>query len=329
MWFILALVCALMWGGSDLFSKMGTNPKDKLSHWRMVVMVGIVMGIHATFTIFSSGQPYDYMNIIRYLPVSFFYILSMILGYAGLRYIELSVSSPICNSSGAFALILCFFFFKDEISMLQIFAIILIFAGIILLAVLEKKEDDELRLKRNEVVDSKYRVGFIAILLPILYCILDGFGTVADSIVLDENIGPKTIGYFMDEDVANTAYELTFFICALIALAYIIIIKKEKFSFWDEKVKGAGAICETVGQFFYIYAIADKPIVAIPIISSYCIFSVILSRIILKEKLRPIQYAVVSIVIIGIVLLGISDGISESQPDDEATPDTAIVAVVD
>ena len=39
--------------------------------------------------------------IWTYLPVSVLYILSMTLGYVGLRYIELSISSPICNSSGA------------------------------------------------------------------------------------------------------------------------------------------------------------------------------------------------------------------------------------
>ena len=31
----------------------------------------------------------------------------MTLGYVGLRYIELSISSPICNSSGALVAVLC------------------------------------------------------------------------------------------------------------------------------------------------------------------------------------------------------------------------------
>ena len=29
MWFPLALITALFWGGSDLFSKMGTDSRDK------------------------------------------------------------------------------------------------------------------------------------------------------------------------------------------------------------------------------------------------------------------------------------------------------------
>lgn len=315
MWFLLAIGCALMWGGSDLFSKMGTNPKDKYSHWRMVIMVGIVMFIHAVSFIFIKKVDYDPMNMIRYFPVSFLYILSMVIGYAGLRYIELSISSPICNSSGAVAVILCFVFLNQKIELLQIPAILMIFAGIILLSVLEnKKENNPIKDKENQEKYTKKNIGVIAILLPILYCIIDGVGTFADALVLDSNSFLATNGVpYINEEQANISYEFTFFICAVIAFIYLVFIKKQKFSFKQEKVKGLGAVCETIGQFFYIYAIGtDQKIIAIPIISSYCIFSVILSRIVLKEKLTIKQYSVIALVIMGIVLLGVVDGIGEA-----------------
>ena len=47
MWFIFAVLCALSWGGADLFYKKGSDSEDKLSHWKIVVMVGLVMGAHA------------------------------------------------------------------------------------------------------------------------------------------------------------------------------------------------------------------------------------------------------------------------------------------
>ena len=53
------------------------------------------------------------------------YILSMIFGYAGLRYIELSVSSPICNSSGAITALLCFLFLGQRMTGLQLGACLL------------------------------------------------------------------------------------------------------------------------------------------------------------------------------------------------------------
>lgn len=67
----------------------------------MVIAVGVIMGIHALYEIFAGGTVVTWHVLITYLPVSLLYISSMTLGYIGLRYIELSISSPICNSSGA------------------------------------------------------------------------------------------------------------------------------------------------------------------------------------------------------------------------------------
>ena len=44
-----------------------------------------------------------------------------------------------------------------------------------------------------------------------------------------------------------------------------------------------------------------------PIISSYCVASVIWGRIFLKEKLSKKHYACIALVVAGIVILGILD----------------------
>jgi uncharacterized membrane protein len=43
MYFIFSLIALLSWSGSDLFSKMGTNQKDKNSHWKVIFAVGVIM----------------------------------------------------------------------------------------------------------------------------------------------------------------------------------------------------------------------------------------------------------------------------------------------
>ena len=77
----------------------------------------------------------------------------------------------------------------------------------------------------------------------------------------------------------------------------------------QEGPKYLGAVCETIGQFFYIYALADEAHVALsaPIISSYCAASVLWSRIFLKEKLSWKHYVMIALVVIGIVMIGIFD----------------------
>ena len=64
------------------------------------------------------------------------------------------------------------------------------------------------------------------------------------------------------------------------------------------------ALLETAGQFVYVYAISTNAIVAAPMIASYSIFSVLWSRIFLKEKLSRGQYAMILLVMVGIAILG-------------------------
>ena len=107
MWFWFSLIALVCWSGSDLFSKIGCqDADDKYSHLKMVMAVGLVMGLHAAYEIFIGGTEINGSIILTYLPVSLLYISSMTIGYVGLRYIELSISSPICNSSGALVAVL-------------------------------------------------------------------------------------------------------------------------------------------------------------------------------------------------------------------------------
>ena len=48
-------------------------------------------------------------------------------------------------------------------------------------------------------------------------------------------------------------------------------------------------------------------VISAPLIASYSIVSVILSRIFLKEKLNKQQYLVITIVMIGIAILGFAE----------------------
>lgn len=301
MWFWLALIALLCWSGSDLFSKIGCrDASDKYSHLKMVMAVGVVMGLHACFEIFVGGVEINFGIILTYLPVSLLYILSMALGYLGLRYIELSVSSPICNSSGALVAVLTFIFVGlDDYSPLALFAVALVCAGAIGLGVVDSTEDAELRAARQQEGNYKYAKSWVAIALPVAYCVLDAAGTFADNRVLET----------LDEDSANVAYELTFLFAALVCFIYAVVIKKDRLIPKMEAPKYIGAVCETAGQFAYIYAIADTEHLAMsaPIISAYCAASVLWSRIFLKEKLSWKHYAMIGLIVAGIVIMGVFD----------------------
>lgn len=324
MWFWLALTALLCWSGSDLFSKIGCRGNDKYAHLKMVIAVGIVMGVHALYTIFVGGTVVTWHIAMVYLPVSLLYISSMTLGYIGLRYIELSISSPICNSSGTLVAVLCFLTgtlddaIEGNMRLAVIGAVALVCIGVIGLGIVESREDDELRRERQAASNYKYAKSWLALFLPVAYCLLDAAGTFADTMVLDKLAGEaEAAGMFATAEecssyaasAANSAYELTFLFAAFCCIIYVGFIKKQKFTAAQEVPKYLGALCETAGQFAYIFALSDTVHAAIsaPIISTYCVASVVWSRIFLKEKLSWKHYAMIALVVVGIVMLGVFD----------------------
>lgn len=315
-WFILALAATLGWGNADLFYKMGNDDSDKDSHLKTAVWVGLVMGISAAVMLIFSGNapafPELLLNAVKYAPASVCYIISMVIGYAGLRYLELSICSPIQNASGAFSTVAMFIFFmitgrisgiKDAFSTLDICGSIIIVIGVICLAIVENR----LSAKESEG-GHKYRFGAKALLFPLLYCIFDTIGTAADGIILDEETG---LG--LGEIDVLILYGFTFMFAGLIAWIFMLIKNKKAynpFAVKELKTKAPASLFEEIGQIFYVFAMAAKPMLAAPMIASYCIVSVCLSRLFLKEKLKAGQYACVFTVIAGIVILGISEGLA-------------------
>ena len=299
-WFWFSIIALLCWSGSDFFSKIGCrDASDKYSQYKMVTAVGVVMGIHAAIEIFVGGVEISWQVIWTYRPVSLLYIGSMTLGYVGLRYIELSISSPICNASGALVAIIAIVSgTAGKMAIAQYIAIFLACAGVIGLGFVEANEDDDLRAARQEASNYKYAKSWLALALPIAYCILDAAGTFADDLVLET----------LNEDSANVAYELTFLIAGIVSFVYTVIIKKQKLLPKAEGPKYIGAAFETAGQLAYIYALASgESALAAPIIASYCMASVLWSRLFLKEKLSWKHYTCILVTFAGILIMGIYD----------------------
>ena len=299
-WFWFSIIALLCWSGSDFFSKIGCrDAKDPYSQNKMVMAVGVVMGLHALYKIFLCGVEISWSVIWTYLPISLLYISSMTLGYVGLRYIELSISSPICNASGALVAVIAIVSGTAEaMAPAQYLAIVLCCAGVIGLGFVEANEDDALRAARQEASNYKYAKSWLALALPIAYCVLDAAGTFADDLVLET----------LNEESANVAYELTFLAAGTVMFVYTCLIKKQPLVPKMEAPKYLGAVCETIGQLFYIYALASgESALAAPIIASYCMASVLWSRLFLKEKLSWKHYLCILVTFAGIVIMGVYD----------------------
>ena len=304
-WLFFSVATALLWGTAELFYKKGARPDEKYSHLKISVWVGVVMGIHALYTLLTQDIGFNPMNLLIYLPVSLFYIFSMTFSYFGMRFLEESISDPIENTAGVICVLLFAIFMGDEFSALTWIAVAVITVGVVGVSYLENKGETP----RKKTYGKKLAV--VAFIMPFLYALLDAFGTfLDDAFFLVEDIASAPFVNVTEETieaVANTSYELTF---ALFALGLFIFMKDKGVKFGpvpQHKDKIMAAVFETAGQFTYVYALGGVDAVAAPILSSVCVVSLLLSRIFLKEKLSWKTYAFIAVVIVGILLLAVAE----------------------
>ena len=304
-WLFFSVATALLWGTAELFYKKGAQPDEKYSHLKICVWVGIVMGAHAIFTLLTQDIGYNPQNLLVYLPVSAFYIISMAFSYFGMRFLEESISDPIENTAGVICVLLFAIFMGDEFSLLTWIAVGIITVGVVGVSFLENNGETPRKKKLGK------KLAIISFCMPFVYALLDAFGTfLDDAFFLVEDIASTPLVDVTEETieaVANTSYELTF---ALFALGLFIFMKAKKVKFGpipQHKDKFLAAVFETAGQFTYVYALGGVDAVAAPILSSVCVVSLLLSRIFLKEKLSWKTYAFIAVVIVGILLLAVAE----------------------
>lgn len=321
MWLVFTLITTAFWSIAELFYKKGARQHEKYSHLKIVIFVGLAMGIHALIVLLTQDINFDPVNLLKYLPVSLCYIVSMACSYFGVRFIEESISDPIENTSGALCALMCLVFLHQKIDGISFIAIGIMVVGIIGVGYLENKGDTDRKKKIGKTI------AIVAFTMPFLYAIIDALGSFLDIYYLDlettrlVNVTEETI-----ENVANTCYELTFLFIAIVMIVFLLIKKVKLFETEEGSVKEDGtklpwylrvysqkdkmiaAICETAGQFTYVFAMSDNGAIAAPIISSVCVFSLLLSRIFLKEKLTKWQYFFIALVLAGIVMLAIIQG---------------------
>ena len=304
-WLFFSIATAILWGTAELFYKKGAQPNEKYSHLKICVWVGVVMGAHAIFTLLTQDIGYNPVNLLVYLPVSLFYIISMAFSYFGMRFLEESISDPIENTAGVICVLLFALIMGDEFSVLTWIAVGVIGVGVVGVSYLENHGETPRKKNLGKTL------AIVSFCMPFVYALLDAFGTfLDDAFFLVEDVANTPLVDVTEETieaVANTSYELTF---ALFALALFIFMKAKKVKFGSvpqHKDKILAAVFETAGQFTYVYALGGVDAVAAPILSSVCIVSLLLSRIFLKEKLSWKTYAFIAVVIVGILLLAVAE----------------------
>ena len=187
-WLFFSTATALLWGTAELFYKKGAKPDEKYSHLKISVWVGVVMGIHAIYTLLTQDIGYNPVNLLIYLPVSLFYIFSMTFSYFGMRFLEESISDPIENTAGVICVLLFAIFMGDEFSLLTWIAVAVITVGVVGVSYMENHGETQRKKKLGK------KLAIVAFCMPFVYAFLDAFGTFLDD------------AFFLVEDIASAPF---------------------------------------------------------------------------------------------------------------------------
>lgn len=313
-WLILTLSSIIMWGLTDILLKKSLNYSDPLCQFKTFVWIGLVSTPATVIMALCSETLPDSIRILAsnlyLIPVNIFYVLAMFFGLMGAKHLEASVVSPLENIDGAITAIILYFFFlftgrsnvTDSIGVVDIIGTVAITVGVILLGIQEQK-----LFKQEKNLDEdkkKHRLGALALLFPIVYNLADAVSMVATGIMVSGEME------FSIPDIDYIFFEsLAFSLFAFLVWLYMLIVKKHMYNpFKRTELYCCGAAtCESLGTIAFTFAVAISPILTAPITSSYCLVTIILARIFLKERLTKKQYLSLVFLVLGIALLGISE----------------------
>ena len=312
-WLLLTLSCIVAWGITDILYKKSLNYSDPLTHYKTFIWIGIIMATAGIIAAICSDTLLESIMMVKdnlyLIPLAVFYAVALLFGLLGKKHLDASVVSPLENIDGAMAAIILYFFFLltgrnhviDNIGIMDMIGTVAITAGVILFGMQEHKlSRQEINLDEKK---KKHRLGALALIFPLLYNFVDVISIVATSITVSEEteVAIPDIDFFFFES-------LGFLAVAIFLWLYLLIVKKYKYNPFKKKeaVRCGAATGETVGAITYIFAAASNPVLTVPITSSYCLVTIVLAHILLKEKLTKKQYLSLACLVIGIVLLGIS-----------------------
>ncbi len=334
---VFLLVSTISWGIAEIFYKRGNLEREKYSHLKTTVFVGFMFAAYAlVIATIQSVKDIEFLknlpiNMLIYLPVALCYIISMTCSYFGVRFIQESISDPIENSSGAIVPILCAIFMHEAIPVVGIVGICIVVVGLVCISFFDKSGKED----RHKKFGKKLAV--LAFAMPFCYALLDAAGTFLDVYYTDDASSTLLRGVTDDtlEHMANCCYEFTFFLVAIGILIFLKIKKVKLFGGTEaaisneeneellvstsnkkviakkvvkQKDKLFAALFETIGQATYLFALSEGGGIAAVILGAGTVISsLILSRIVLKEKLSILQYIFIAIVLAGIIVLSFVD----------------------
>ncbi len=301
MWLLFVFVSIMFYALGEMFQKKGSDLTEEHTELKILIWFGIAGGITSLF-ISLFGLKESSVTVVQMVSENpavilspALYYFSLLLCFLAFKLVPVCVASPITCMDGVFTFVGIIVMYliigksaliDESITPLKLILVVLIFAGIYICTYIQSKHEnieENKQLANNRLFIKNGRFAFIGVGLALLSALADAGSSLTDI-------------YFLGElsdsfDYIYTHGMLVFYFTVILYFV-LWIIRKKPYNLFSKKElpKILGAGFDSLGMVFYMIAVSRNQIYTNVLISGFCIFTVLLSRVFLKEKLAKNQF---------------------------------------
>lgn len=275
-----ALLAASLWGVGQVFTKKGFEETSPLFNNLLGAFITLIIVV--PFALLNGA---NFQTAQKIFPLSLLIALLLLCYYYILEKGYVSLTGTILSSYPLITVVLSFLFLREQPSIFQKIAIVIILLGTITIAA-------------GESINAVKRLRFGGwFWLAVIGAVSIGFSDFFAKVAVNNS---DIYSYLL-------AYGISFPILA--GISYIFDYKNRAFPKFNSKKFLPTAIGVTmleVGLMIYYIALSKGLVsVVTPLSSIYAAITVILAWIFLKEKMNKIQLLGITFSILGIIFIGI------------------------
>lgn len=321
MWLLWSCISILLYAFCEIYEKKGSDIEEPYSGAKMLVWFGI-FGLAVALFVSLTGLRESRIGFFKMavenpamILSTVFYFLSLLLAFISLKLIPVSVEAPITNTSGSLSFIGAILLYavlgkyreiRCEVTPVKLIVVLVIFAVVALFSLIyhhrvEIGSDDGVpEWNRSSSRRRRRLFSVLGIVFAVLSAASDAGNSVVSYYVLDEVAESNDYLFFSN---------LLFSLLGAGAWVFVSIKEKRLFNPFEktQSAKAIGAGLDCAGMVTNVLAINENPFFADAIISTYFVFTVLLSHIMLKEKLNRKQCLCVAILVICICAFAFLD----------------------
>ena len=281
---LLGILSAFSFGIGDFLARFSSQEVGFKNSLFWMLIVGAIFYI-ILFSIFGSGLNPNSIGLSNSFLSGILIMFGLLCLYRGLQMGPVSIVAPIAAINPLFVFLIRYAL-GSEPTLLQWMATIVVISGAILVSVSADSHQESLGLNKQQIKE-----------------------TVLTSFIASVTLA---LGLIFSQEATNTLEPLETVIYirffSLIGIASILLFSKSKI-FITKKAMPIlffQGILETTGYFCLVSAYAfDKVSIAVVISSGFGLVTVVLARLILKEKISKIQGSGIFLTFLGVIGLTI------------------------